>query len=283
MFRRLLSVLVGGAMMSVTHAEMTEIDLWPQGAPTPHAVPAPEKTVEPGMVYNISRPVLFVYPAKNPNGQAVITCAGGGYEFVSTHYEGHTLAPLFNEMGVTLAVLKYRTPHGKHAVPLEDASRALEIMRSRGKEWGVRSVGVMGWSAGGHLAASAATLLPVDERPDFQILIYPVISMRDGVTHRGSRRALMGNRPSPELVARYSLDERVDSSTPPAFMVHCADDTCVPLQNSQLYQQALLRHKVPAVLHIYPRGNHGWGSRDSFPYKSHWTTALREWLLNLGI
>ncbi|WP_347075197.1 alpha/beta hydrolase, partial [Bacteroides uniformis] len=178
-------------------------------------------------------------------------------------------------------VLKYRMPNGHHEVPLSDAEQAIRMVREHAAEWGVnpQRVGIMGASAGGHLAASLATLYSSDKtRPDFQILFYPVISMQKGVTHGGSRKNLIGENPSQELEQKYSLERQVSPRTPQAFIMLSSDDDAVPPINGIGYFLALRDHKVPASLHAYPTGGHGWGFRDNFTYKRQWTEELEKWL-----
>lgn len=224
---------------------------------------------------------LAVYPAARPNGLAVIMCPGGGYAHLAMNHEGHDMAAWFNTQGITYAVLKYRMPDGNHEIPLSDAEQAIRLVREHAAEWNVnpRRVGIMGASAGGHLAASLATLHSSEQtRPDFQILFYPVISMQPGITHGGSRKNLLGENPPQELVQRYSLEKQVSARTPQAFIMLSSDDKAVVPANGVGYYLALLDHNVPASLHTYPTGGHGWGFRDSFPYKRQWTGELEKWL-----
>ena len=232
-------------------------------------------------VSDVTTPTLTVYPASHPNGMAIIMCPGGGYGGLAMKHEGHDMAPWFNTQGITYAVLKYRMPNGHHEVPLSDAEQAIRMVREHAAEWGVnpQRVGIMGASAGGHLAASLATLYSGDKtRPDFQILFYPVISMQKGVTHGGSRKNLIGENPSQELEQKYSLERQVSPRTPQAFIMLSSDDDAVPPINGIGYFLALRDHKVPASLHAYPTGGHGWGFRDNFTYKRQWTEELEKWL-----
>lgn len=226
-----------------------------------------------------SVPVLTVYFPDKPCGTAVIMCPGGGYGHLALGHEGHDMAAWFTAQGITYAVLKYRLPHGDRSLPLEDACRAMRIVRSHAAAWRVRAdrVGIMGGSAGGHLAATLSTLCGGDVRPDFQVLLYPVITMEEGVTNDGTRRNLLGDNPPQELLDRYSLDLQVTGSTPQAFIILSADDGVSP-DNSIRYFRALRRSGVSAALHIYPSGGHGWGFRDSFEYKPLWTAELGKWL-----
>lgn len=212
---------------------------------------------------------------------AIIMCPGGGYSGLAMNHEGHDMASWFNTQGITYAVLKYRMPNGHNEVPLSDAEQAIRMVREHAAEWSVnpQRVGIMGASAGGHLAASLATLYSSDNtRPDFQILFYPVISMQKGVTHGGSRKNLLGENPSQELEQKYSLERQVSPRTPQAFIMLSSDDDAVPPINGIGYFLALRDHKVPASLHAYPTGGHGWGFRDNFTYKRQWTEELEKWL-----
>lgn len=258
-----------------------ELQLWPAGAPNSNGLTGAEEDLEGGRVANVVSPSLTVYKASKPNGIAIIMCPGGGYARLAMNHEGHDMAPWLNAQGITYIVLKYRMPNGHHEVPLSDAEQAIRLVRWHAKEWGVRPdrIGIMGASAGGHLAASLATLYSSDEtRPDFQVLFYPVISMQPGTTHGGSRQNLLGDHPSPELETRYTLEKQVTAQTPQAFIMLSADDGAVPPANGIHYFEALLRHGVPATLHVYPTGGHGWGFRDAFTYKRQWTGELEKWL-----
>ena len=223
---------------------------------------------------------LTIYPAKKPNGQAIIACPGGGYAGIATTHEGHDMADWFNTQGITYAVLHYRMPYGNHEIPLSDAHQAIRYMRKHADQWNIRQIGIMGSSAGGHLASTAATHFDAKTRPDFQILFYPVVTMGE-YTHQGSKNLLLGKNPSEELVKLYSNELQVNEQTPPAFIMHSSDDTAVPLQNPINYYLALCKHKVPASMHFYPTGGHGWGYNDSFPYKSQWKNELEKWLREL--
>ncbi|WP_308759763.1 alpha/beta hydrolase [uncultured Bacteroides sp.] len=275
----LLSFLFVTTMLSAQ--KTVELPLWPNGAPNSNELSGAEQRQNNGEVSNVTEPTLTVYPAARPNGMAIIMCPGGGYSRLAMNHEGHDMAPWLNTQGITYAVLKYRMPNGHHEVPLSDAEQAIRLLREHAAEWGVnpQRVGIMGASAGGHLAASLATLYGSDKsRPDFQILFYPVISMQKGITHGGSRKNLLGENPSQELEQKYSLERQVSPRTPQAFIMLSSDDDAVPPINGIGYFLALRDHKVPASLHAYPTGGHGWGFRDSFTYKRQWTEELEKWL-----
>ena len=275
----LLSFLFATTMLSAQ--KPVELPLWPNGAPNNNELTGTEQGRNNGGVSNVTEPTLTVYPAPHPNGMAIIMCPGGGYSGLAMNHEGHDMASWFNTQGITYAVLKYRMPNGHNEVPLTDAEQAIRMVREHAAEWSVnpQRVGVMGASAGGHLAASLATLYSSDNtRPDFQILFYPVISMQKGVTHGGSRKNLLGENPSQELEQKYSLERQVSPRTPQAFIMLSSDDDAVPPINGIGYFLALRDHKVPASLHAYPTGGHGWGFRDNFTYKRQWTEELEKWL-----
>ena len=258
-----------------------ELPLWPNGAPNSNGLTGEQEELGDGRIANVTCPTLTVYRPEKPNGMAVIMCPGGAYFLLAMNHEGHDMASWFTTQGITYAVLKYRMPNGHNEIPLSDAEQAIRLIRKHAMEWGVNPhrIGIMGASAGGHLAASLATLYSNEEtRPDFQILFYPVISMQKGITHGGSRTNLIGENPSMELERKYTLEKQVNERTPQAFIMLSSDDGAVPPVNGINYYLALLAHKVPACLHTYPVGGHGWGFRDSFPYKRQWTGELEKWL-----
>ena len=194
-------------------------------------------------------------------------CPGGGYTNLAYQHEGYDWVPYFNGQGVGLAVLKYRMPKGVNKdVPISDAEEAMRLIRENASEWGVNpnDVGIMGFSAGGHLASTIATHAPIELRPNFQVLMYPVITMDDKYTHKGSKKSLLGDNPPVELVELYSNDKQIDDNTPRAFIAFSNDDGAVSPINGINYYTALHNNNVPAALYIYPTGGHGWGIRDSF-------------------
>ena len=261
------------------------MNLWPDGAPNTNGLTGTEEDLKGGRVANVVNPSITVHRPAKPNGMAILMCPGGGYARLAMNHEGHDMAPWMNALGITYVVLKYRMPNGHDEVPLSDAEQAIRLIRQHAQEWGInpQCIGVMGASAGGHLAASLATLYTSEEtRPDFQVLFYPVISMRPGITHAGSRTNLLGSEPTAALEEKYCLERRVNSRTPQAFLMLSADDKSVPPANSLGYFQALLEHNVPATMHIYPIGGHGWGFRDSFTYKRQWTEELEKWLREIS-
>jgi acetyl esterase/lipase len=233
-------------------------------------------------------------PAKEKaNGTAVIICPGGGYHINAIEHEGTDVAKQFNEMGVTAFVLKYRIPNdatmeNKEIGPLQDAQRAIQLVRGRAKEWNVNPnrIGIMGFSAGGHLASTAGThfatsVIKINAgenlRPDFMILIYPVVSFQDNVGHIGSRDQLIGKNPTREKIDFYSNELQVTTATPPTFLVHASDDNAVLSENSILFYQALIKNKVAAELHIYQKGGHGFGMNNKTT-DDRWMKTLGNWM-----
>jgi acetyl esterase/lipase len=259
----------------------TPIVLWPGGAP--------------GAVGNetIDIPTLTAYlsPKDKMTGAAIIVCPGGGYTHLADH-EGRPVAEWLNSLGVTAFVLKYRLgPRYHHPAPMQDAARAIRIVRARAAEWSLdpQRIGILGFSAGGHLASTAGThfdsgnpnaadaIERVSSKPNLMILIYPVITMRDK-THAGSRKNLLGDDPAPELVTLLSNDEQVTKETPPAFLVHTSNDDAVPVENSLLFVNALRRASVPFEFHLYERGPHGFGLGGKDPILATWPDRCAGWL-----
>ncbi|ANH83048.1 hypothetical protein A8C56_20515 [Niabella ginsenosidivorans] len=224
--------------------------------------------------------LLKVYLPAKSNGMAVIACPGGGYSFLALEKEGTGFASYFNDLGIALIVLKYRLPNGHPDVPLNDAKKAMHVVKKHAAEWHIDldKIGIMGASAGGHLAATLCTHASDGERPAFQVLLYPVISMKKELCHAGSRKSFLGNKPTNRGINYFSNELQVTSQTPRAFIVVSDDDKTVSPLNSVRYYEALHRMKIPAELHVYPEGGHGWGLNDHFLYKKDWTKALTEWL-----
>jgi len=299
-------ILMCAALTVSVSAENTVIPLWPEGVPAAVRADAPaakgpigDEKDENGRLSRVSVPTLTVYPAAvdRPNGTAVIVCPGGGYTHLSSAREGVQYAHWLTTLGVTVFVLKNRLVDYGYPAPLQDVLRAVRIVRSRADEFKINParIGVMGSSAGGHLAASAGTLFdradgktgaPLDAtsaRPDFLILMYPVISMADGVTHEGSRQALLGENRSPEMLALNSLENQVTAATPPTLLIHTQEDKAVPIENSIRFFQALTRFHVPAELYAFEHGSHGMGMKDGLGTSSDWPKRAEEWLRNRGL
>jgi acetyl esterase/lipase len=257
--------------------------LWPDGAPGA-AGKEPADT-----------PELTVYlpPAEKATGAAVVICPGGGYGTLAMNHEGHDVARWLNSLGVAGIILKYRhAPRYRHPAPLQDAQQAIRTVRHRAKEWGINpnKVGILGFSAGGHLASTAATHFDAGDkdakdevarqscRPDFAVLVYPVITLAGPYAHVGSRNNLLGKNPDEKLVEHLCNDRQVTPQTPPTFLVHTTEDAGVPPENSILFYQALRKAKVPCELHIYEKGKHGLGLGSGDIAFASWPQRCAAWL-----
>jgi acetyl esterase/lipase len=268
------------------------IPLYDQQIPNSRMVANEEYSrIEPGnilIVYKVSVPTLtiFLAPKEKATGAAVIICPGGGYSNLAMGYEGTDVARRFNESGISAFVLKYRIPNdetmiSKEIGPLQDAQRAIMLVRSGSAKWGIdsRRIGIMGFSAGGHLAATAGTHFQknyidnpdhISLRPDFMLLIYPVISFKTPIAHMGSAHNLLGPNPSPQQINEYSNEAQVTDFTPPAFLVHAKDDDVVPYANSLVFAEALKNHHIPAKIYLYDKGGHGFGMTNN--------TSTQKWM-----
>lgn len=256
-----------------------------------------EPVKDPGQISlsHVSRPTLTVFlpPKEKASGTAVIVCPGGGYTHLAMGHEGFEVAKKLNETGVAAFVLKYRLPSdetmlNKEIGPLQDAQRAIQLVRQNARSWGVDPgrIGIMGFSAGGHLASTAGTHFNkavidnkdnISLRPDFMILIYPVISFTDSIAHRGSRDNLLGKNPSEEKIREYSNELQITTQTPPGFLVHAGNDGAVKVQNSLNFYEALQRNGVSGELHVYPKGGHGFGMHNPTT-KDQWIERLQNWV-----
>ncbi len=250
-------------------------------------------------VRNVQKPdiAVFLPSKKNATGEAVVICPGGGYQILAYDWEGSDIARWLNSKGIAAIVLKYRLPVSSnniepHKSPLMDAQRALRIVRTHAAIWNLDpgKIGIMGFSAGGHLASTLSTHYdggdpassdPVERvscRPDFSILVYPVISFQDEVTHGGSKRSLLGEQPDAKLVEHFSNELQVTEDTPPAILIHSADDKGVPVQNSLLYFDAIRKHNKLSELHVYPYGGHGYSLAIGMGHLSTWPDRVIEWI-----
>ena len=260
-----------------------KILLYPEGATESNELKTEEKWRDKDFLLDISEPRMYAYPASKENncGTAVLIFPGGGYSGVSAIKEGEEFARWFNEMGVSAFVLYYRMPNGHHEVPLKDARTALSIIQKHAKEWNInkKKIGIMGFSAGGHLASTVGThFRNKKERPAFMILGYPVVTMEKALTHRGSRDNLLGKKPSDELVKLYSNERQVTKKTPPTFIIHARDDGAVPIANSENLLKSLQQKKVPAKLVTYDEGGHGFGMRKKGIPVENWPQELKTWM-----
>jgi acetyl esterase/lipase len=292
-----LPIVLGLTVASAAADEQKVVSLWPGGVPDARPGGGVER-IEDGRIYNVQIPTLTSFPAAAGTavGTAVIICPGGSYGRLAVAKEGSELVKRLNALGVSAFVLKYRLVEYGHPAPLRDVLRAIRIVRSRAREFGVRPdrIGVLGSSAGGHLAACAGTLFDdpegrtgaaldaVSARPDFLALLYPVITMTLPFTHAASRKNLIGDSPSPVLVEHLSIETQVRRDTPPTFIVHTAEDTSVPLENSLLFFQALRRAGIPVEAHFYERGPHGFGTSPGLGPTSEWPKRLEEWMRSHG-
>jgi acetyl esterase/lipase len=267
----LLAIMMYGAL----HAQATKTELlWPEGTPGAKGQEDADK------------PSITWYAAAKPNGAAVLVCPGGGYRALAMDHEGKQIAEWYNALGVTAVVLKYRLgPRYRHPAMLDDARKAMRTIRARAAEFKIDpgKVGVMGFSAGGHLASSLSTHFQAGERPDFAVLCYPVISFTTRYTHSGSMKNLLGDPPDPALVWEMSNELKVTAETPPTFLFHTNADAAVPPENSILYYMALRTAGVPAEMHIYQEGRHGVGLAQSDPVLATWPARLKDWLAVRGI
>ena len=246
-----------------------DLELW-EGKP---AVKSSDKA-------DTARVRVYLPNAKHATGRAVVICPGGGYSHLAMDHEGYQWGAFFNNLGIAAIVLKYRMPHGKLEVPISDAEEAMRLVRRNAAQWHINpaDVGIMGFSAGGHLASTIATHAVKDAKPDFQILFYPVITMDPAFTHKGSHDNLLGSDAKKKTEEKYSNDLQVTRVTPRAFIALSDDDHSVVPANGVNYYVECYRHDVSASLHVYPSGGHGWGIRDSFKYHLEMELELRAWL-----
>ncbi|HTD98666.1 MAG TPA: alpha/beta hydrolase [Mucilaginibacter sp.] len=279
--------------------DQKQIPLYPNGVPNSKKAPAGYvETTKDGGLINVTDPGIIPYfPEKGKaNGTAIIVCPGGGYGWLAMSHEGKAIAQEFNKIGVTAFVLKYRLPSDAIMVdktigPLQDAQRAIQMIRQRAGEWGINAskVGIIGFSAGGHLASTLTTHYNkavienkenINLRPDFAILLYPVITFGP-YAHTGSRDNLIGKNPSQQLVDLYSNEKQITTDTPPCLLIHAGDDDAVPVQNSLLFYDELLKNKVKAEMHIFQAGGHGFGLNNP-KSKDKWFDWAADWLAGNG-
>ena len=247
--KKLLLMTMMLVAMSAAAQKPIEMNLWPEGPKTSNNDPK-----------DMAKVWVYLPNEKKATGRAVVCCPGGGYTHLAMDHEGHEWAPFFTSQGIALIVLKYRMPHGVWQVPGEDAEEAMRLVRRNA------------------LASTVATHATGDALPNFQILFYPVISMEQGVTHQGSRDNLLGKKPKRKLVNEYCNEQHIGHHTPRAFLALAHDDKAVPPINSLNYYEELYTNKVPASMHIYPSGGHGFGIRQSFAYHLEMMLELKAWL-----
>lgn len=297
MFRRLILLAglcaSGCGFLNAAEAPAT-IELWPEGVPGGIKADALPEVEDAGRFTHIHRPMLVKYapPAGKANGTAVVYAAGGGYVRVAVGVNGGEVTTWLNSLGITVFVLKYRHVDYGQPAPLQDALRAVRMLRSHAADWGLKAdrIGMLGGSAGAHLTASSGTLFDAPEgktgaaldsvsgRPDFLVLIFPVITMEDPFVNAGSRRALLGENPSAELKKRWSVDQQVTAATPPTFLIHSSEDTTAVVENSLLFYQAMRRAKAPIEMHLYPKGPHGSGMAPALGPTALWPKHCEAWM-----
>jgi acetyl esterase/lipase len=289
--------------LSTNAQSVTEMSLYEGAIPNEKAAENLEKmTKTDGMVriHDVSKPTLTRFSPTNPNGKSIIICPGGGYSILASGHEGVDVAKALNDLGVTAFILKYRLPSDRTAIdkslaPLQDAQQAIRMVRKNAEKWGLNAnkIGIMGFSAGGHLAATATTHFAekadpsvasslamtdtISVRPDFSILIYPVISFDTTITHKGSRNNLIGEKPTAEMTKKFSNELHITPQTPPIFLVHAGNDATVPVENSIRFYQNCIKNKVPAEMHLYPKGKHGFGMNNKTT-EDKWMERLATWL-----
>ncbi|HZH64261.1 MAG TPA: alpha/beta hydrolase [Flavisolibacter sp.] len=299
--KRIGYVLLYISLHTSMNAQIT-LPLWPEGKVPNYKASGEKEKIESADIMRVSlvqTPEMTVYlPSKKAaTGQAVIICPGGGYGFLAYNWEGTDVAGFLVAKGITAIVLKSRLPNSKsnitpHLSPLMDAARAMRMVRSNTARWNIKkdAIGIMGFSAGGHLASTLGThfdngdraatdsIERQSSRPDFMVLVYPVISVSKPIMHAGSRNNLIGAKPDSSLAKLYSNELQVTKETPPTFLVHTTDDKTVPVENSLLFYQALKDNNVPVEMHIYPTGEHGFGLGVGTGYLESWTDRLVDWM-----
>lgn len=298
MYRKLATIALV-IISFTTMAQDFKLKVWPNGAPDSNGMTTPEETYEGKRVRNVSEAEIYVYLPKIGinTGAAVVICPGGGYMIEAMDHEGYELAEWLTTQGVAGIVLKYRLPYGHDQIPLEDAQRALRIVRQKAAEWGINpaKVGIAGSSAGGHLASTAGTRFDLGKpesndaiekyscRPDFMLLLYPVITFNEEFGHMGSRTNLIGTGNKWELVEKYSNELHVTPQTPPTFLILADDDGGVPPRNSIEFYMALKKNKIPAEMHIFRDGGHGFGMTKKNLPVDQWPNLFSQWMKAQGI
>jgi acetyl esterase/lipase len=290
----------------IVRSQTLTLKLWPEGIPGAKSDPSYVEKISTteGRITRYEKVVtpdltVFLPAPEKANGAAVMICPGGGYGVLAFDHEGNAIAKWLNDNGIAGFILKYRLPSDQIMVdksvgPLQDAQEAMRIIRRHASEFKIdpKRIGVIGFSAGGHLASTISTHYSekvydvkdnTSARPDFSLLIYPVVSMDTLITHRGSRNNLLGLNPGDEQVRRFSNELQITSDTPPAFLVHSSDDNAVPVMNSIGYYKGLQKNKIPAELHIFQKGGHGYGLAIDKGTESSWPDLCIKWLKAMGL
>lgn len=300
--QRILGIATIIAVLAIVHSaaqERTVIPIWPEGVPGSIPNGGPERILDGGRIENVHNPTLTVYPApeNTRTGAAVVVCPGGGYVRLAFEHEGRAVAEWLNSIGVSAFILKYRLKEYGHPAPLRDVLRSVRLLRDGASKWRIdpQRIGVIGFSAGGHLAATAGTSFDAPEgrtgapldtisgRPDFIIAVYPVITFRPPYAHESSKTSLLGPNPSTESIDHLSADLQVTANSSPAFLVHGGEDKSVPPENSVLFFLALRKAGVPAEMHIYQNGGHGFGLATDQPLVSDWPRRAADWMAARGL
>ena len=269
--------------LSMTYSQV-EIPLYPEGPAESNELNKPERFSRTDFIVDISNARMYFYaaPKEKANGTAVLICPGGGYSGISQIKEGSEFAEWFNDLGVSAFVLYYRMPNGHYNIPLKDAQTALAIIYKRAKEWSIdkKKIGIMGFSAGGHLASTVGTHFKTKkQRPAFMILGYPVVTMDSSYTHMGSRRNLLGENPSADLVELFSNELQVKKKTPATFIVYAKDDGAVPIANSENLKKAIEAKNISCEMQAYDLGGHGFGMPKRGIPADNWPDLLKNWLV----
>jgi len=302
--KRLILLLIYFSILSINlFAQNYTFPLWDNDVPNQNDIHLEEKkvTTDKMRITQVDRPIVEVYlPSKTfVSGEAVVICPGGGYRILAYHHEGSDIAKWFNSYGITAIVLKYRLPQDANNIegrlsPFLDAQRAIRLTRFHAEEWGIDpdKIGIMGFSAGGHLASTLGThfddnffitdkIDSIDCRPDFQILMYPVITFKEPYLHLGSRTNLIGENPDSSLINYYSNELHVSENTPPTFLIHAEDDGGVPVENSLMFYKKLKIFGVPSEMHVFQKGGHGFGLAIGKGRLEQWKDLCVSWIKDI--
>jgi acetyl esterase/lipase len=300
------AILLSSALLLNTNAQSTSLKVWPDKVPgsIQNERYTEKSTSIVGLVSRIEKVtdpsiIVFLPPAEKSTGVAVLICPGGGYGILAISHEGYAIAEWLNDNGIAGIILKYRLPSDlimkdKSVGPLQDAQEAIRIIRRNATDWKInpRKIGVIGFSAGGHLASTLATHFAekvydssdtTSARPDFSLLIYPVISFDSSITHAGSRKNLIGDNPSEETIRHFSNELQITDKTSPAFLVHSANDKTVPVMNSILYFERLQKYNIASELHVFQKGGHGYGLSINKGTQSAWPDLCLRWMKDIGM